>query len=198
MDMSSIQSTNRMQMGQMQGMQGGQRPQPPLKEQVQSMSTQQQEEFKSTIDSMSHEQKRAMHHAMMENKDELSSLSGDEFSSAIMSLAEQVSSGEYTPSTQGAQGSTPPPPPPMKSMIDSLSDEDKESFKEQMSSLSGEQRMNFGAIMKSMSEDISSMSSEELKDTISSALNDAKSNNSSSTQKASSMLSGSFLLNTYA
>jgi DNA-binding protein YbaB len=49
-----------------------------------------------------------------------------------------------------------------------------------------------------MSEDISSMSSEELKDTISSALNDAKSNNSSSTQKASSMLSGSFLLNTYA
>jgi hypothetical protein len=196
--MSNIQ--NQMQINQPK------RPEP-LKDEILQLSKESQDKFKNMVDSLSHEQRKELGGMMMQSKKELSSLSEDEFENELFAMVDSLSSSEPMTNTEMSQQATqsgmmpPPPPPPMlsketteslNSAVGSMDKDEKKKFDEQMKSLDGNNRMQFGAILKQKEQEISGMSPEELKESIFNMIEESK---MSSQQNTSAR---PYFLSTYA
>jgi DNA-directed RNA polymerase specialized sigma24 family protein len=182
--MSSMQGTQRPQ--------GGQRHEPPLKEQVDAMSAEDREEFDSKIESLSHSQRHALKSLMEENSEEISSMSTEDATAAILSLVDEAAQTESTDDSfanmMEQEGSMPPPPPkgghhggghqgppPLANEVQNMTEEEQEEFQTSLDSLSDEQKFAFMELMKDNEEEISSMETEDATDAIFALLEEASS-----------------------
>jgi TRAP-type C4-dicarboxylate transport system substrate-binding protein len=164
-----------------------QRPQPPLKSEIESMSEEQQSAFKEGMDSLTKEQKAYLGGLMKQNEEELSSLSSDELLSALTSMIDEAKNADdetLQSMQESMQGSMPPPPPPkgenaLNSMMSSLSEDQQTTLQESLSELTNEQKMYLGGMLKDSEEELSELSSDELADTLSAMIEEAAAADSS-------------------
>jgi 5'-deoxynucleotidase YfbR-like HD superfamily hydrolase len=164
---------------------------PPLKEQVDAMSSEDREEFNTQLEALSHSQRHELKSLMEENSEEISSMSTEDATAAIMELVEQASQSESSDdfaSMMQQEGSMPPPPPkgghhggghqgppPLANEVQNMSDEEQEEFQTTLESLSDEQQYAFMELMKDNEEEISSMETEDATDAIFALLEEASS-----------------------
>jgi hypothetical protein len=211
----SISSVNSTTSGLSQSMQMQQRHAPPLKDQVDGMNAEQKEEFDSNIASFSKDQMMYFMSLMKTNESEISAMSQDEASTAILGLMDEAGSIESLSEVenlaalealasmkpQGPPGGMrpPPPPPPSEETQDplaSLTEESLSEFLEMLQSMTVEQKQEFGFSMMEAKEELSGLDEESASEMLLTLLEDAKtSTTNSSTQNAMSNFTrgGSFL-----
>ncbi|EDZ61655.1 hypothetical protein SMGD1_2220 [Sulfurimonas gotlandica GD1] len=209
----SISSINSTVSGLSQSMQMQQRPEPPLKDQVDGMTADQKEEFDSKISSFSKEQMMYFMSLMKTNESEISAMSQDEATSAIFEIMDEAGSIESLSEVEGISvldiledvgrsgppGGMRPPPPPSEELQDplaSLTEESLSEFLEMLQSMTIEQKQEFGFSMMEAKEELAGLDEESASEMLLALLEDAKtSTTNSSTQNAMSNFTrgGSFL-----
>ena len=141
---------------------------------------------------------------MSSNESEISQMSQEEASSAILELMDTASSIEDLSEVEGlsaldalsdelksgpAEGKGPPPPPPSNGEVEdplsSLTQENMDTFLEMIESMSSEQKLEFGNLLVDSKEELSTMDAEEAAQTVLDLLEKASSTvTNSSTQSA--------------
>jgi succinate dehydrogenase flavin-adding protein (antitoxin of CptAB toxin-antitoxin module) len=193
-----------------------QRPQQPLKEQVDAMSEEDRTQFDSKIDSLSGEQRHALHNMLKENETEISQMSQEEASKTILELAQEASqlevsedsfssmmsaqeAGHRSPPPPGGQMGHRPPPTDIQDPFASLDDEETTTLSQTMESMSDEQKMEFGYLLSQSKDELDSLSTSEASDLIFELLEEASNSEGLTTSsKYNNGFSSSNFIDTYA